>query len=86
MQTHTTDSNKAIRKNFTMADEAVRDLDFLATVLNKNRSQIIQELVRREAELRRNELRLTKLQQMKGLLTNQIGEKSIQIIKSERQL
>ena len=42
MQTQT--SAKALRKNFTMSDETAKELDFLAVVLRKNRSQIIQEL------------------------------------------
>ncbi len=86
MNTQILDINKAVRKNFTMADETVRDLDFLAEVLRKNRSQIIQELIRKEAEARRHELRLVKLKQMKGFFTGDIGEQTIQSIKSERDL
>lgn len=41
MQTHILETQKFVRKNFTMADETVLDLDFLAEVLDKNRSQII---------------------------------------------
>lgn len=86
MQTHTLETQKTVRKNFTMADEAVRDLDFLAEVLHKNRSQIIQELIRKEAEMRRNELRLAKLKQMKGWFSGAMGDQTIQSIKSERNL
>jgi predicted transcriptional regulator len=84
MQTQT--SAKALRKNFTMSDETAKELDFLAVVLRKNRSQIIQELIRKEAETKRNELRLAKLQQMKGLFTGLINVQSIQSMKTEREL
>ena len=62
MQTQSSNSVKALRKNFTMSDETAKELDFLAVLLRKNRSQIIQELIRKEAEAKRNELRLAKLQ------------------------
>ena len=86
MQTQSSNSVKALRKNFTMSDETAKELDFLAVLLRKNRSQIIQELIRKEAEAKRNELRLAKLQAMKGLLTGLIHEQSIQSMKTEREL
>lgn len=85
MQNISTESSKVLRKNFTMSDETAKDLQFLANLLHKNRSQIIQELIRKEAEARRNELRLIKLQEMKGLFTGQIGEETIQSMKSGRE-
>ena len=86
MQTQSSNSAKALRKNFTMSDETAKELDFLAVLLRKNRSQIIQELIRKEAEAKRNELRLAKLQAMKGLLTGLFHEQSIQSMKTEREL
>ena len=86
MQTQSSNSVKALRKNFTMSDETAKELDFLAVLLRKNRSQIIQELIRKEAEAKRNELRLAKLQAMKGLLTGLLHEQSIQSMKTEREL
>ena len=86
MQTQSSNSAKALRKNFTMSDETAKELDFLAVLLRKNRSQIIQELIRKEAETKRNELRLAKLQAMKGLLTGLLHEQSIQSMKTEREL
>jgi predicted transcriptional regulator len=86
MQTQSSNSAKALRKNFTMSDETAKELDFLAVLLRKNRSQIIQELIRKEAEAKRNELRLAKLQAMKGLLTGLLHEQSIQSMKTEREL
>ena len=88
MQTQSSNSVKALRKNFTMSDETAKELDFLAVLLRKNRSQIIQELIRKEAEAeaKRNELRLAKLQAMKGLLTGLFHEQSIQSMKTEREL
>ena len=44
MQTQSSNSAKALRKNFTMSDETAKELDFLSVLLRKNRSQIIQEL------------------------------------------
>ncbi|MEB4591579.1 hypothetical protein VSS37_11355 [Candidatus Thiothrix sp. Deng01] len=68
-----------------MREETVRELDFLAKLLNKKQSQIIQELIHKESETRRNELRLTKLKRLKGAFTGLIGdEQSIQRMKSER--
>ena len=86
MQTQSSNSVKALRKNFTMSDETAKELDFLAVLLRKNRSQIIQELIRKEAEAKRNELRLAKLQAMKGLLTGLFHEQSIQSMKTAREL
>ena len=86
MQTQSSNLAKALRKNFTMSDETAKELDFLAVLLRKNRSQIIQELIRKEAEAKRNELRLAKLQAMKGLLTGLFHEQSIQSMKTEREL
>lgn len=86
MQTQTNDPAKTLRKNFTMSDETAKELDFLAVLLHKNRSQIIQELIRKEAAAKRNELRLAKLQEMKGLFTDLLNEQSIQSMKSEREL
>ncbi len=86
MQTQSSNSVKALRKNFTMSDETAKELDFLAVLLRKNRSQIIQELIRKEAEAKRNELRLAKLQAMKGLLTGLLPEQSIQSMKTAREL
>ena len=86
MQTQSSNSAKTLRKNFTMSDETAKELDFLAVLLRKNRSQIIQELIRKEAEAKRNELRLAKLQAMKGLLTGLLHEQSIQSMKTEREL
>lgn len=80
-------TSKTLRKNFTMSNDTARELDFLAALLHKNQSQIIQELIHRESESRRNELRLAKLRLLKGTFTGLIGdEQSIQRMKSERVL
>lgn len=76
-------SAKSVRKNFTMSEETTRELDFLATKLNKKQSQIIQELIHKESEVLRQAARLSKLQQLKGVFTGHIGEKSIQDLKAE---
>ena len=82
---HTISTPKTLRKNFTMSNDTARELDFLATLLQKNQSQIIPELIQRESLARRNELRIAKLQQLKGAFTGLIGaEQSIQRMKSER--
>jgi predicted DNA-binding protein len=78
---------KATRKNFTMPDETARELDFLATLLHKKQSQVIQELIHKASAALRNDLRLAKLKQLKGVFTGLIGdEQSIQRMKSEREL
>ncbi len=82
---HTISTPKTLRKNFTMSNDTARELDFLATLLHKNQSQIIPELIQRESLARRNELRIAKLQQLKGAFTGLISDKqSIQRMKSER--
>ncbi len=84
---HKISTPKALRKNFTMSNDTARELDFLAALLHKNQSQIIQELIHRESESRRNELRLAKLRLLKGTFTGLIGdEQSIQRMKSEQVL
>ena len=78
---------KTLRKNFTMSNDTARELDFLAALLHKNQSQIIQELIHRESESRRNELRLAKLRLLKGTFTGLIGdEQSIQRMKRDQVL
>jgi predicted transcriptional regulator len=78
---------KATRKNFTMPDETARELDFLATLLHKKQSQVIQELIHNASTALRNDMRLAKLKQLKGAFTGLIGdEQSIQRMKSERTL
>jgi hypothetical protein len=81
------ESNKVSRKNITMTDDTLRELEFLAKLLGKKHSQIIQDLIHRESEIQHNELRLKTLKQMKGLFTGLIGQnQSIQTMKTERQL
>ncbi len=71
------------RKNFTMSDETVRELEFLARLKRKKQSQIVQELIHNEAEAHRNEARLSTLAQLKGVFTGLIGDDlSIQRMKS----
>lgn len=80
-----TEALPSLRKNFTMREETVRELDFLAKLLNKKQSQVIQELIHKESEARRNELRFASLKRLKGAFTGLIGdEQSIQRMKSER--
>lgn len=84
---HKTVKPHATRKNFTMPDETVRELDFLATLLHKKQSQVIQELIHNASAALRNDMRLAKLKQLKGAFTGLIGDgQSIQRMKSERTL
>lgn len=81
------DTAPALRKNFTMREKTVRELEFLTKLTGKKQSQVIQELIHKESEARRNELRLEKLRSLKGRFTGLIGEdQSIQCMKSERVL
>ncbi|CAA6827184.1 MAG: Unknown protein [uncultured Thiotrichaceae bacterium] len=82
-----TDAAPALRKNFTMREKTVRELEFLTRLTGKKQSQVIQELIHKESEAKRNELRLEKLRSLKGRFTGLIGEEqSIQRMKSERVL
>ncbi len=81
------ETSGSLRKNFTMKEETARELAFLAGILNKKQSQIIQELIHKESEALRNQQRLQDLQDIKGVFSGMIGdEQSIQSMKSERQL
>lgn len=82
----TGESAKILRKNFTMSSETAQELDFLAFTLGKSRSQIIQDLIHKESEMRRNKVRLAKLKEMKGMFTGKMDEHSIQAMKSGRDL
>ncbi len=87
IQTGSAHPAHSLRKNFTMRPETIHELEFLANLLDKKQSQIIQELIHRESEAHRNALRLEKLKRIKGVFTGLIGDgQSIQTMKREREV
>ena len=87
MKAHTIDTPKAKRKNFTMPEETVRELEFLAAAMNKKQSQVIQELIHKASEKHLKEERLASLERLKGCFTGLLDEDmTIQKIKAERTL
>lgn len=89
MPAHTIDTPKAKRKNFTMPEETVRELEFLAAAMNKKQSQVIQELIHKASEKHLKEERLASLKRLSGIFDDVLPVdelKSIQQIKSESTL
>lgn len=73
-----------VRKNFTMPESIVYDLEELADFFNKKQSQIIQELIEERMEKVRKEKRLKALEKMSGMFSGLIPEHlDMQWIKSQ---
>ncbi|OGT89105.1 MAG: hypothetical protein A2286_05020 [Gammaproteobacteria bacterium RIFOXYA12_FULL_61_12] len=67
-----------------MSADTLRELNFLAESMRKKQSQVIQELIHRESDARRSEMRLAKLKALKGAFTGMIGDgQSIQTMKGQ---
>ncbi len=73
-----------IRKNFTMPDSVVVDLEFLAKKMQKKQSQVIQELISQKMKEFQKDKKLAILENMSGMFTGKIPENiSIQSIKAD---
>ena len=73
-----------VRKNFTMPESIVYDLEELADFFNKKQSQIIQELIEERMEKVRKQKRLEALEKMSGMFSGLIPEEvDMQWIKSQ---
>ena len=73
-----------IRKNFTMSEQIVDSLEFLAKTMHKKQSQVIQELIIEKMQEFEKEKRLKAVEKMSGIFTSEVPEEvSIQSIKAD---
>ena len=73
-----------VRKNFTMSEQIVNNLEFLAKSMHKKQSQVIQELIQEKMQEFEKEKRLKAVEKMSGMFTGEIAEEtSIQSIKAD---
>jgi len=72
-----------IRKNFTMPDDIVQDLEYIAKKTHKKQSQVIQELITEKMKEYEKAKKLEALEKMSGMFTGMIPEHvNIQWIKA----
>ena len=72
-----------IRKNFTMPDNIVQDLEYIAKKTHKKQSQVIQELISDRMKEYEIAKKLEALEKMSGMFTGMIPEHvNIQWIKA----
>ncbi|CAA6826912.1 MAG: Unknown protein [uncultured Sulfurovum sp.] len=73
-----------VRKNFTMPESIVYDLEELSRVLNKKQSQVIQELIEERMKKVMKQKKLDSLAKMSGMFSGLIPEYlDMQWIKSQ---
>ena len=76
-------SATSVRKNFTMLGEISDKLEFLAKVMHKKQSQVIQELILNESQKYENEKKLERLDEMYGKFDGLLDNVSLQSIKAK---
>ena len=75
-----------VRKNFTMPESIVYDLEELSRVLNKKQSQVIQELIEERMKKVKKQKKLDSLEKMSGMFSGLIPEHvDMQWIKSQNE-
>ena len=73
-----------VRKNFTMPESIVYDLEELSRVLNKKQSQVIQDLIEERMKKVKKQKKLDALEKMSGMFSGLIPEDvDMQWIKSQ---
>jgi len=76
----------SVRKNFTMSEAIVHDLEELARLMNKKQSQVIQELISQKMSQVLKEQKLKSLEKMSGMFSGLIPEHlDMQWIKSQNE-
>lgn len=76
-------STLTMRKNFTMSHSIVEKLEFLAQVMHKKQSQVIQELISEKMNEYEKVKKLQALEKVSGMFTGKLSEDtSIQTIKA----
>lgn len=74
----------SVRKNFTMPESIVHDLEELAKALNKKQSQVIQELIEERMKELVKQRKLDSLEKMSGMFSGLIPEHlDMQWVKSQ---
>lgn len=63
-----------VRKNFTMPESIVYDLEELSQLLNKKQSQVIQELIEERMKEVKKQKKLDALEKMSGMFSGLIPE------------
>ena len=77
----------SVRKNFTMSEDIVSDLEELARVMNKKQSQVIQELIVERMKQIKKENKLKSVEKMSGMFSGLIPEHiNTQWIKSQDEI
>ena len=72
-----------IRKNFTMPESIVEDLEFIAKKTHKKQSQVIQELISEKMQEYEIEEKLEALENISGIVSGKLPEYiNIQYIKA----
>lgn len=75
-----------VRKNFTMPESIVYDLEELSRILNKKQSQVIQELIEERMKKVKKQKKLDSLEKMSGMFSGLIPEHvDMQWIKSQNE-
>ena len=73
-----------VRKNFTMPESSVYDLEEISRLLNKKQSQVIQELIEERMKKVEKQKKLDSLAKMSGMFSGLIPEHvDMQWIKSQ---
>jgi|SaaInlStandDraft_4_1057021.scaffolds.fasta_scaffold294538_1 hypothetical protein len=73
-----------IRKNFTMSEKVLENLEFIAQKTHRKQSQVIQDLIQEKMQNLEKEKKLEALEKMSGIFTGDISEEvSIQMIKAQ---
>ncbi len=72
-----------VRKNFTMPDYIVNNLEFIANETHKKQSQVIQDLIQEKMKEYEKEKKLQALENISGIVSGKISQEiSIQHIKA----
>ncbi len=73
-----------VRKNFTMSEYIVENLEFLAKKMHKKQSQVIQELILDKMKEFEKEKKLQAVEKMSGIFTGKLSENTtVQSIKAD---
>jgi predicted DNA-binding protein len=63
-----------MRKNFTMPQNVAHDLEYLARMMHKKQSQVVQELIEEKMQQVRKVQRKEAIERLSGLFSGEIGE------------
>ncbi len=73
-----------VRKNFTMPEDIVENLEFLANYMHKKQSQVIQDLIQEKMKMFEKEKKIQAVEKMSGMFSGKIPQNiSIQSTKAD---